>query len=289
MARKLIYKNANGEELELTNSAPFLLQKFDTSNNVNIYSAKSMNQDGANYLGNTLDIRDISLEVAVIADGEQMLSEYRNIINKICNPKLGEGWLIYKDSIKERKVKCTVNKLPYFTVVNKNRVNNCLINLTANNPFWLDLEESKEEIALWVGDFSFDLELIEDGIEFGHREPSLIVNVLNEGDVECGMRVEFKALATLTNPSIFNVNTQEFIKINKTMSVGEVITVSTYFGNKKVTSKLNGVTTNAFNYIDFKSTFLKLDVGDNLFRYNSDTNIDNLEVNIYYTPQYLGV
>ena len=103
------------------------------------------------------------------------------------------------------------------------------------------------------------------------------------------MRAEFKALATLTNPSILNVNTQEFIKINKTMVAGEVLTVTTHFGAKKVESVLNGVTTNAFNYIDFGSTFLQLDVGDNLMRYDADTNLDNLEVSIYYTPQFLGV
>ena len=78
-------------------------------------------------------------------------------------------------------------------------------------------------------------------------------------------------------------------KINKTMAAGEIITLTTDFGNKRVESNLNGVTINAFNYIDIESTFLQLATGDNLFRYDADINIDNLEVTIYYTPQYLGV
>ena len=45
----------------------------------------------------------------------------------------------------------------------------------------------------------------------------------------------------------------------------------------------------AFNYIDYESTFLQLDIGDNLFRYDADEGIDNLEVNIYHTSQHLGV
>lgn len=288
MSKKLIYINSLGEELELTNSAPFLLQNFDTSVNVNIYSTKGMSQDGYTYLGNTLDKGDLSLEFSVIANSEEELIDYKDRIYKVFNPKLDEGWLIYKDNTKERKIKCEVNKIPYFTIVNST-VNKCLINLTANNPSWLDIIEDKEEIALWKGDFSFELELLADGIEMGHREPSLIVNVNNNGDVECGMRVEFKALATLTNPSILNVNTQEFIKINKTMTAGEIISVSTYFGNKKVISTLNGITTNAFNSIDWQSTFLQLHTGDNLFRYNADSGLDNLEVSIYYQQQYLGV
>lgn len=293
--KKLIYINANGEELELTNSAPFVLQSFDTSNNVNIYNSKGMSQDGLTYLGNTLDIRDISITIAVMSNSIEEAINYRKLINTVFNPKIGEGYLIYSDDVEERKIKCIINKIPYFDKDNDISLQTCLISLTANNPFWTDILESKEEIALWKGDFSFSengtegFELIDGGIEMGHREPSLIVNVTNNGDVECGMRVEFKALATLTNPSILNVNTGEYIKINKTMTAGEVISINTYFGDKKIESTLNGVTSNAFNYIDFNSTFLQLDTGDNLFRYNADTNLDNLEVNIYYQPQYLGV
>lgn len=254
MSKTLTYINSLGAEIVFNNSAPFLLQKFDTSNSVNIYSSKGMNQDGKGYIGNTLDSRDVPIEIALIASNEIELINYRDKIYKVFNPKLQEGYLIYKDDIKERKVKCIVNKIPYFSVINS-ITSKCLISLTANNPFWLDLLEAKEEIALWKGDFSFELELVSGGIEFGHREPSLIVNVANNGDVECGMRVEFKALATLTNPSILNINTQEFIKIDKTMVAGEIISVSTYFGNKRVESILNGVISDAFNYWDFQSTF----------------------------------
>ncbi|MCB2354336.1 phage tail family protein [Clostridium estertheticum] len=295
MSKTITFINSLGEELVLTNSAPFLLQSFTQSGNVNIYSSKSMNQDGKNYLGNTLDIMDISLEVALVGNTKEELQRYKNKVIKILNPKNGEGWLCYKNNINERKVKCIINKIPFFNIINSNRVYNGLISLTANNPFWTDLIEDKEEIALWKGDFSFSedgtdgFELVDGGIEIGHRELSLIVNILNSGDVECGMRIEFKALATLTNPNILNVNTGEYIKINKGMVAGEVISISTYFGSKKVDSILDGVITNIFNYIDFQSTFLQLDVGDNLFRYNSDTGIDNLEVSIYYQQQYLGV
>lgn len=247
-----------------------------------------MNQDGKTYLSNTLDILDLTLEVTLKGSTEEELINYRNKVNKVFNPKAGQGWLIYKDDVKEKKVKCILNKIPFFNVISS-RVSNGLISLTANNPYWLDMLESKEEIALWIGSFEFPLELVEGGIEMGYREPSLIVNTNNTGDVECGMRIEFKALATLETPSLLNINSSEFIKINKGMVSGEIISVSTYFGAKKITSTLNGVTTNIFNYIDFNSTFLQLDVGDNLFRYDATTGLDNLEVTIYYNQQYLGV
>ena len=73
------------------------------------------------------------------------------------------------------------------------------------------------------------------------------------------------------------------------MEAGEVITVNTHFQNKRVELNKNGVVSNAFNWIDLESTFLQLDQGDNLFRYDADEGIDNLEVSIYHTPMFLGV
>ncbi len=132
-------------------------------------------------------------------------------------------------------------------------------------------------------------ELSKTGIIMGLREPSLIVNVYNNGDVKCGLKIEFRAKGSVKNPSLFNVNTREYIKINKTMAAGEIINVNTSYGHKKIESELNGVKTNIMNYLALPFYFLQLDPGDNLFRYDAEENLNNLEVNIFFTPQYLGV
>lgn len=285
------FLNANGDEIKLTNSSPIILEEIDISNSVNIYNSKGMLEDGASYSGNTLDIKEISLKFAVIANNQEELIEYKRMINKVFNPKLEEGTLYYKDNIQERKIKGIINKLPYFSDVAKN-ITECLVDVSANNPYWTDIDETKAEIALWKGQFHFPLIIPKNkGITMGIREPSLIVNVNNNGDVKTGMVIEFKAKGSLKNPSLYNVNTREYIKINKEMVAGEVVRVNTNFNNKRIESILNGVTTNILNLIDLGGgdTFLQLDVGDNLLRYNSDTNLSNLEVSIYYNPKYLGV
>jgi len=106
------------------------------------------------------------------------------------------------------------------------------------------------------------------------------------------MVIEFYARGTLKNPSLFNINTREFIKINKSMVAGEKIIVNTNYGKKKITQNINGVKADILNYLDIVGggdTFLQLDIGDNLFRYDADENLNNLEVSIYFSPQYLGV
>jgi hypothetical protein len=289
--QKITYVNPLGGKIVLTNSAPFLLQKFTEGESVNIYNFKGTNQDGLTYLDNDLDVKDISLELYVIAKSKTELIQYRNMVLKTLNPKLGEGYLLYEDDIKTIKIKCIVSKIPSFTTVKNSEgtVSSCIISLMANNPYWTDLLELKEEIAVWTGDLEFPLSMSSDGIEMGHRELSLMVNVINTGDVDCGMRIEFKAIATVNNPTLMNVVTGEFIKINKTMVSGEVISINTNFGNKSIISTVNGVVSNIFNNIDFNSTFIQLDVGDNIMRYDASTGIDNLEVSIYYNPKYLGV
>lgn len=281
---KLVYENERGQTIEFSTVSLFFVTNVDGIDGLKntIYTSKSMNQDGDTCVGSTLESRNIVVSGSIRKDKENNRAKLLSILN----PKL-DGKITYINKNMEKSIKCKIEKAP---TISQDRLPNFVVSFICNNPYWTDILENKEEIALWKGDFSFELEISQDtGIEMGHREPSLIVNVLNEGDVECGMKVEFKALATVVNPSILNVNTQEYIKINKTMTAGEIIIVTTGFGNKKVESYLNGVPTNAFNYIDFQSTFLQLDVGDNLFRYNAEENIDNLEVSIYYTPQYLGV
>ena len=289
MLQKLTYTNSLGVELSIARSAPFLIQSFDTAENINIYSAKGVLQDGTTYLGNSLDIGDISIGAILLSDTKENLIALRKQVEQAFNPKLGEGYLTYTDEVKSIKIKCIPSKMPWFENNEDGNWQSCLINLTANNPYWQDLVQIKAEIASWIGGFSFPLELVTGGIEMGTRSPSLIVNVSNKGDAKCGMTAQFTAEATLTNPSILNVTTGEYIKILKTMVAGEVLTITTDFGNKKVTSTLNGVVTNAFNFIDLGSTFMQLNVGDNLLKYDASTNVANLTVVIYYTPQYLGV
>nr|WP_286806404.1 phage tail family protein [Acetobacterium sp. MES1] len=275
-----------------TDSAPFWLKEFSQNTGVVNHTNKGSGQDGNTFLSNSLDDSDISLKISVRGSEKSEFDQLKSKLRRVFNPKFGMGSLIHNNGEKDLEIKCVPAKVPF--IVNKSdRRGECIISLIANNPYWMDMNQTKEEIALWVGDFEFDilngLQIPEDGIIMGHREPSLIVNCPNDGDGEAGMIIEFRALATLTNPSLRNVNTQEFVKINKTMVAGEIIRVNTHFAEEDVEMELNGVTSNAFNYIDEDMTFLKLYQGDNLFRYDAETGLDNLVVNIYRQNKYLGV
>lgn len=277
---------SNNKILEITKDTPYKLLEIDgiESAEFQLNITSNTQFDGSTVSGKRIDKRPISIVADYKGDNKEI--ERRKLIS-FFNPK-HIGTLIVNYGGVERSINYEIENFKS-KLVNIHDTLSFLVDLICPNPFFTDLVENKKEIALWKADFKFPLSIPSTGIIFGHREPSTIVNVINGGDVETGLRVEFKALATLTNPSLLNISTGEFIKIEKGMVAGEIISISTYPGAKKVESILNNVTTNAINYLAFQSAFLHLDVGDNIFKYEADTGIDNLECSIYYTSQYLGV
>lgn len=240
-----------------------------------------------------MEPRFIDLEGKITETDLNQIKIYRDRIIKVCNPKLGLGEITLELDGDIKKIFGVLDGVPSFPERSRDLFQKFLISWKCPNPYWQDIKESKQEIALWQKSFHFPLIIPKDeGIMMGYREPSLIANVKNTGQAKTGMRIEFKAKGTVVNPSLFNVNTREFLKVNKTMTAGEKIIVNTNQGQKKILSISNGVTTDILNLLDLAGggkTFLQLDLEDNLFRYDADEGLDKLEINIYYDNKYLGV
>lgn len=124
------------------------------------------------------------------------------------------------------------------------------------------------------------------GQEWGYRELKQIVEVDNVGDVECPLRVVFRANGDVEKPYIQNVETYELIRINRTLKSGDILEITTGYGNKNV--YLNGK--KAHQYLDFlNSSWLQLKPGINLIKYGAEKGLNNLDCTVFYTPLYLGV
>ncbi len=285
--RILTYTNADGLSAVISNVAPFVLTKlsgFEAAKN-NVYSVKSVLQDGATATGSSLDMAERTITGIMRADTATGLEERRRYLSRVFTAK-ADGTLQYECGDLTKTCACKVETVTFGDVAINTQAFDIV--LLCPNPFWQDAEESISDIAEWIGSFHFPLEITSPGIEIGYHSPSLIINVNNPGDVPCGMRIVFSALGEVENPLLLNVGTQEYIKVKKTMVAGEQITITTQFGYKKVFDLLDGVTTRILN-LDLDSTFLQLAVGDNLIRYNADSGLSALECKIYYQPQYLGV
>lgn len=288
--RKVFFKNnIDNEFFDLSNS-PYYIENIEGVDGLsNIFSkTKGMFQDGNIISSKTIDSREIVITGIIKGTTTEEIQLRRKKLIKLFNLK-SKGFLKYNYGGSTKQIEVEISKAHIFTKRISSKLQTYIVNLDAPNPFWQDISENKANVALWKGTFKFPLKIKQPGILMGYKEPSLIVNVLNNGDVPCGMIIEFRARGTLKNPYLFNVNTREYIKVNRTMTAGEKIIINTSYGKKRIESEVNGIKTNILNYFDLTSTFLQLDVGDNLFRYDAEENLSNLEVNIYYNQQYLGV
>ena len=291
---RLIYTNERGESLEFginslyhCNVSKDVTGISDVRNT--IYSSNSMGQHGDTYIGQRIEPREIAATGHINTRDKAQAFNLRRKALKILNPEL-QGRLTYIFGDFRRVIDCRIDTSPEFyrkqVLIQFDITFNCL------NPFWREETETKEDIASWVAAWEFPCEIEQDNNEsmiFGYREESVIVDCYNAGDVSTGMRIRFTALGTVTNPILLNVDTQEFIQINATMQTGDVIEITTEYGSKGATLTRNGEQSDYFRYIDVDSTFMQLEIGDNIFRYDAEGGVNSLEVSIFFNAKYLGV
>lgn len=280
-------------ELDVSATPYYILDVVDWGQiESNHHSYKYVNQIGVYVTGTSLETRDVEITGWIIAKTESQMDERKRMLNRFVNPQQ-----LINLTYKEYDLEFLPNtSIKYSTTLVENNEVVCRFKIDGlcPDPLFRENVENKVAAATTVGMFHFPLIINKTQqsppqIVFGLRQPSLIVNVYNSGAVRTGMKMVFKATGTIKNPSFINVMTQEYFKINKTMVAGETVTINTTIGEKKVIGFLNGREQNYFKYRDLDSTWLQLEVGDNLFRYDADENIDGLEAYIYFYNRYLEV
>lgn len=282
---KLIFDNHRGQTFEISVSSPFYLDNADGLEALEneFYNVKNYNEDGTNVKGSSVRERNIVINGRIRLDKDIN----RQKIIRFFNPK-HQFTLKYTNGDVVRYIDCKVEKTP---VVSRHVIPEFMISFLCPNPWWYT-EELKYEIAMWVAAFEFELEIDAegDGIEMGYREPNNVVNVFNDSDTASPLRIQFKAIGSVVNPYIEVVDTGRIIKIDTTLKGGDIVTVNTKRGDEYVTLERNGDNVNYFNYLSHDSDLqLSVDVGDNLIRYGAAEFVSNLEVSIYFTPQFVGV
>lgn len=213
--QKLVWQNANGDEINLTGGNYGITEWEGFSNaSLNIQNQQVPFQDGAAFLDALIEPRELSVTLKMQDKGnlEERYRMRRGLIH-ILNPKLGEGYLIYTNDFISKRIKC-VAQIPLFETHNSDTRGTPKASLawTACEPYWEDLEETN--------------------IEFMNGE---LKEVINEGDIPCQTKLKFysKTSKKISNPSINNLTTNQLIKIEDD-SVRNNIDVNTNIGTKSV-------------------------------------------------------
>lgn len=290
MIEILTYENERGEEIVFSHTSVFCPQNVEGITDVRntIYSINSMGQDGDTFVANRIESRDITISGYIRERDPHKMRELRRQLARVLNPQLAAN-LMYRFGTFTREITCRALNSPVITRHAGGIYPSFAVILSCLNPFWRDATDTRNDVAAWAGSLEYPLAIPASGMVLGYRQPSLIVNVYNGGDVAAGIRIEISAIDSVVNPKILNVNTGEFVRFGVTLNEGDLLTVSTGYADKWATLEQNGVSQDALKFLDIDSTFLRLSPGDNLIRYDADSGIDNMEVSIFHRNQYLGV
>jgi len=288
--RKIIVSNGR-TSLELTRS-PYYVKELDGFDemDVRIISAQGYDQDGGEVVNSYVESRELKIKGQVMGKSVYQMRILKDNLSNIFVPNTTLKLNHYYGGT-NRFMEVRVKKTPKFKFTEVSSLESYEVTLQSESEvYWSDLTESLVQIANMTSGLHFPLVIYKNkGVHFGIKSAILIASVFNYSQIVIGMRIEFIANGTVTNPQLFDVNTRKFIKILCVMEPGEKITIET--GKKKsVRKKFAGVEENYLGKIDIAgggSSFLTLAPGDNLLRYAADDGEDMLEVNIFYNNLYV--
>lgn len=287
MERTLIYKNHKGDMITFTYKPPFILSICDgfheTVGTVN--SVSSAYGVGTTWNGTSIGQRDLTIK-GTITDNIQ---ENRLLLYDMF-PLNSEGTLYYYEGDIERKITCLVEKVSI--PEKKGFTRDFSISLVCPNPRFSTLAATILSMATWTPAFKFKLVIPKNkGIKFGTKNTTSMGTTENTTEIDYGMTIKFKANDTVKNPYLFNVTTRDIIQIEKTMSAGDQIIITTHIDNKNVIYKnaVTGEEENINYLIMYGSKYLQVPSGTNTFRSGADSGEDNLETTIEFLPEYEAV
>ena len=231
-------------------------------------------QHGATYSRSLYGVRPIPIQFYYSYANMAAFYGTMDEIQRVFNPMLGEGILIYENDHHSRMIRATVTEQPDIASKTGLGLRVIGLELTAHNPFFEDLIETRVRMADFVGGLKFPHRM---PMRFGKRSDSVTIN--NSGDAPAPIRCEFRG--TATNPALKNDTTGEALKVVATIAAGDTLVIDTAYGKKTVTiERGDGTIEDATNSVDDEqSSFFSLALGSNRLSFSADTGAPVVYVN----------
>ena len=295
--------NCNGRKLIMGPGADLDITKVSglESSEIEISTSDNALIDGASVDGKKIKPRVIHIEASFRSNRNN--AENRANIIKFFNPKYTGKALINCMGV-SRNIEYELEGWTFAQYRNLDNKLGILVDIICPDPYMLNVDNFGKNMANISKCFAFPwrvttsrlknkLEypaeargMLLGGMTMGYRTLHKEVALSNDGDVPTGVQIQFIATrGPVTNPKITNTRTGQYMRVNASLKKNDVLLIDTNDRHQVIT--LNGV--NYYQHIDRKSEPFQLEVGDNYLEYDADENYTNLDVNLFYTPKYLGV
>lgn len=275
----------DGKRVTFAHSLPYWLKEVDGLGvEIDVESEKSTGQDGELYKGAVATKRNIVIKATVVPPDNKTHAEIRDEFFAFFVPRESGTLYIYDGDAPARKIEyktesCDFEMDGIFRVVT--------LSLLCPDPTFKAQADETAAMAEIIGLIEWPVE-VEAEFEVGIKATSLMATVVNDSSVTRGMTITFRASGEVVNPGLVEVGRQESLRILTTMHAGDVITVTTGYGKKRVKLTRGTEETNINNLWEFGGTWLQVEPGKNVYRYTADSGTDVLEVTLASTPAYWG-
>lgn len=278
----LIVQNKYGQQLELTHNEAYVIEEIDGLDppEATINTTRNANADGSVFNSSYVNDRQIIITMAVNSPAEaNRIQLYKYFKNKY------PLRLFYKNSTRDVYIDGYCQKIN-IEMFNKKQIAQIIIRCP--EPFLKSVQDEMIDFSAIQADFEFPFS-IESPIEFGEIQLNEEKDLINSGDVETGVTITLRARGSVTNPRIYNIETNEYFKLNITMQQGDEIVINTEKKQKSVKLTRAGVTSNIIGNLASGSTWFQLNPGDNIFSVTADSNPENMDAYCVLTDQFEGV
>lgn len=154
------------------------------------------------------------------------------------------------------------------------------------DPFFRDHIPVTSVYAYFSPQISFPMIFKSNGIIAGYSIAENELSVINGGHDQAGFVIDLQCVqGSVKNIRVENRESGEFILFNGSLNEGDRLKISTVNGDKYVT--VNGE--NSISSISRQSSFFGLDVGNNTIVCSSDSSRKCFNINLTFTPRFLGV
>lgn len=246
-----------------------------SSVSVNIGTSQGFSQVGETVETMAVNGRPISVKGVLFRD----IDNQKKNMRKIFAPFVA-GKLTFEDG---HYTRVYVQDPPSFSSVKQD--GRFTMQLFAPFPYFYGQNEESVQIGGIVPMFSFPVNYSESH-SFGERSENRFSTIYNDSDVKVPYSFQIRINGISTNPTVTNLLTFEFLKINGAFSSGCVIDVFRDENNvlRANLTDSDGNVTDIISMIDDDSTLYELAVGDNLISINDDEGGVGMSASVSFQP-----
>lgn len=272
------YVNELGGEIEFSYASGFILTSGTsglTNNNIDVTTSKGVGQTGETLQSALVETKPVNMEGFIQGLSTIKKEKLLDVVLPEVSAKLywnDEYYLAVTPTVTP-----TVEAEDYFARFQ--------FSLLAPYPYWISKSGESKALFELEPRFKFPFKFSEP-YRFAEGMDGNAINVKNAGQVRAPFKVTFKASGEVVNPSITNVNTGDFLLLNRTLESGEIVTVDITHDLTYVTSSIDG---DIRGDLDIDSSLFRLNVGDNFLLPDAELNKAAMQVFVEYSFEKAGV